>query len=258
MITIIASLAGAWSNRRLERHSERWGHLTEAQIGYVVTTVYTLLGLLVGFTFSIAMDRYQQRRELVVQDASAIEQLYLRAQLLDEPHRSRISDTAVRLAENHVRLAAARHDDSHAARLISEDRLLLRDLWMDAVPAYQSIRTLEFSSSFVDSVNKVITIDAERKAARQAQIPRSIILLLIFYSIVAAVLLGAVMNSRKGEWISIGLIGLSTLALMLVTDINRPVEGTIREPDEPMLQMLERLKEGPPATYQKLATATPR
>ena len=46
---------------------------------------------------------------------------------------------------------------------------------------------------------------------------------------------------------------LNILALMVITDINRPVEGTIRESQQPMEQMLQRLRANPPAVY--LATA---
>ena len=248
-----AVLVGAWLSQRVDRLPDRWGHLTETQIGYVVTTVYTLLGLLIGFTFSVAVERFQYRRELVVRDAAAIEQLYLRAQLLEEPHRSRFSDLLVRYAANHIELAQVRREDAHAAKLLAQDNMLERDLWTATVPAFQSIRSIDFSSSFVDSVNEVIAIDVERKAVRSGAIPRAIIVLLIFYSLIAAALLGAVMKSRKGEIVSVVLLGLSTMALMLIADINRPVEGTIRESQEPMKRMLERLRANPPAVYQELA-----
>lgn len=253
LVTVAAAYAGWRLSRWFASNPGRWGQLTESQEGYIITTVYTLLGLLVGFTFSIAVDRYQDRRELVIRDATSIEQLYLRAQLLDEPHRTRFSNLLVRYAENHLALAKVRHDDIQAKTLIAEDQLLQQDLWTATVPAFQNIRTLDFSSSFVDSVNDVIRTDAERQAARRAQIPRTVILLLIFYSIVAAALLGAIMKSRKGEIASVFLLALSVLALMLITDMNRPVEGTIHEPQEPMERMLARLKASPPAVYQRLA-----
>lgn len=232
---------------------DRWGRLSETQIGYVVTSVYALLGLLVGFTFNIAVDRYESRRELVVRDATAIEQLYLQAQLLAEPHRSRFSNLLVRYSENHLELAQAELNHAETAKLIAEDDALKRDLWTATVPAFQSIRTIDFSSSFVDSVNEVIRTDAERKEIRRAQIPLTIIYLLMLYSIIAAGLLGAVMKSRKGELVSIVLLGLSTMALMLIADINRPVNGTVHESQEPMEQMLHRLQATPPPVYQRLA-----
>jgi hypothetical protein len=250
---VAAALAGDWLSRWADRMPDRWGRLTETQVGYVVTTVYALLGLLIGFTFSVAVERFQYRRELVVRDAVAIEQLYLRAQLLEEPHRSRFSNLLVRYAENHIALAQARRDQARTASLLSQDEAFQRDLWIATVPAFQSIRTIDFSSSFVDSVNEVINTDAERNAVRRAEIPRTIIHLLMLYSIIAAALLGAVMKSRKGEVVSIVLLALSTMALMLIADINRPVDGTIHESQEPMIRMLEQLRANPPPVYQKLA-----
>lgn len=249
-ITVAATVAGGWLGKRADRMPVQWGHLSEAQTGYVVAAVYTLLGLLVGFTFSIAVERYQLRRELVVQDANAIEQLYLQAQLLGEPDRSRFSALLVQYAENHIALGHAHHENAETANLIASDGALQRDLWRATVSAFRTIRTIDFSSTFVDSVNGVIRIDAERKAVRQGQIPYPIILLLMIYSITAAGLLGAVMNSRKGEIISVVLLFFSTLALMVIADLNRPVEGLIRESQQPMEQMLARLKANPPAKYQ--------
>ena len=74
--------------------------------------------------------------------------------------------------------------------------------------------------------------------------------LLCFF--VAAAVLGGVMKTRKGRQFNLVLLGLNILALMLVADINRPVGGTIREPQEPMERMLARLKASPPEVYQRL------
>lgn len=253
LCTGACALAGARLARVIAEKPGHWANLTEAQEGYVVGTVYTLLGLLIGFTFALAVDRYEARRQLVIQDANAIEELYLRAQLLDEPHRTRFSNLLVRFTENHLQLAEQARDGPATARLVADDQDMLRDIWTATVPAFQSIRTIDFSSSFVDSVNQVIRADADRKEARRAEIPTTVILMLIFYSLIAAVLLGAVMKGPKGEAISIIMLALSVLALMLIVDINRPVGGTIRESQEPMKLMLKRLQANPPPVYQRWA-----
>lgn len=252
LATIAAALAGGRFSAWLARREPGWGKLTDSQEGYVITTVYTLLGLLVGFTFSLAIDRYQDRRQLVTAHATAIEQVYLQAQLLGQPHRTRFSNLLVRYAETQLEIARMRYDSPEAERLLADDSAQERDLWTITVPAFESIKSTDFSSTFIQSVNDLLRIDAERSAARRAEIPRPVLGLLILYSIVAAALLGAVMKSRKGYVVSIFLLGLSTLALVLITDLNRPVEGTIREPQEPMERMLARLKANPPAVYQRL------
>ena len=251
------ALAGARISSWVSDKPGHWAKLTEAQEGYVVATVYTLLGLLIGFTFAMAVERFETRRQLVVQDADSIEELYLRAQLLDEPHRTRFSNLLVGYTENHIQLAQTHGDEAAAAKLIADDQRLLRDLWTATIPAFQSIRSLDFSSSFVDSVNQVIRADADRKAARRAQIPPTVIVMLIFYSLVAAALLGGVMKGRKGQVASIIMLGLSVLVLMLIVDINRPVSGTIHESQEPMQRMLMRLQANPPAVYQRWAQPGP-
>jgi hypothetical protein len=255
LLLLVATLACAIAASRFNRWYAKKStpSLTDAQEGYVVTSVYALLGLLVAFTFNVAVERYQARRQLVIEDANAIQSLYLKAQLLDEPHRSRFSELMIRYAENHLQLAQARNDDADARQLVAQDNVLIRDIWTATIPAFQSIKTIDFSTSFVDAANDLVKVDNNRKTARQLQIPTTIIVVLILYSLVAAAVLGAAMKTRKGEQISFGLLILNVLALMLVVDINRPVDGTIHESQEPMERTLAQMKANPPAVYQRLA-----
>src|SRR5271170_7615527 len=48
----------------------------------MVGAVFALLGLLIAFTFSGAADRFNHRRELIVEEANAIGKAYLRVDLL--------------------------------------------------------------------------------------------------------------------------------------------------------------------------------
>ncbi|HEY5723491.1 MAG TPA: hypothetical protein VIT45_14335 [Allosphingosinicella sp.] len=251
-----AMLAAAWLGAAFSQWRQRRGGrgaISEAQEGYVLTSVYTLVGLLLAFTFGMALDRFDQRRGLVLRDATAIETLYVDARLLPEPHRSRISDLLVRHARNHIELAQARKDDADANRLLSESQSLLDELREAAVPAFDSIRNIDFSSTFVESLHEVIKADAARKAARRATIPETIILLLMFYSLIAAAVLGAIMRRRRAEALSVALLALFVLAFMLLNDINRPVSGTIRESQEPMQRMFDRINRHSPSAPQPAA-----
>ena len=250
--TVACTYAGVELSRRISRLRGEGGDLSESQQGYVVSSVFGLLALLVAFTFALSMDRYQTRRQLVVQEANAIEAVYLKAQLLDEPHRTRFASLLIDYTENRLVLAEVRRDDARAQRLLEKDSSILRDLWIATVPAFQSVKTLDFSTSFVEAVTDLVKVDGERKALRRSQIPTTIVLVLIFYSLVAAAVLGGVMKTRKGRQFSIVLLALNILALMLITDMNRPVEGTIRESQAPIEQMLGRLRANPPAVYQRL------
>jgi hypothetical protein len=251
LLLLGAMVAASWTGAGFTALRRRYGGaesgMTETQQGHVLTSVYTLVGLLFAFTFGMAIDRFEQRRVLVLQDATAIETLYTDAQLLPEPHRTRFSNLLVRYAQNHIDLAKAQEGDPQANRLIAESEALSAQLRQALVPAFDSIRTLDFSSSFVDAANEVIRTDAARRAARRAQIPESIILLLVFYTLIAAVALGSFVGSHRGTLVDLALMGLFVLTFMLLSDINRPTFGTVRENQAPMERMLERIKRLPPS-----------
>jgi hypothetical protein len=88
------------------------------QEGYIVSAVLGLLALLLGFTFSMAADRFDARRLLVLDEANAIGTAYLRAQLLPEPHRTRTSELLVRYTDNRIALAKAKPLCAEQARLL--------------------------------------------------------------------------------------------------------------------------------------------
>src|SRR5436305_63291 len=56
-------------------------------LGVLQAGLLGLLGLLLGFTFAMAVSRYDARKEVVITGANAIGTTYLRAQLLPAPQQ---------------------------------------------------------------------------------------------------------------------------------------------------------------------------
>ena len=120
------------------------------------------------------------------------------------------------------------------------------------MPAFETIRGIDFSSSFVDSVNRVVELDATRKAARTAQIPGPVFGVMFIYAIATAFVLGTILTGPYGMTATVLLIGLFTLAFALLSDINQPVTGIIRESQQPMELLRETMRRAPPATFDRL------
>jgi len=252
-VLVLAILGGYALRRRNDRIDASIGEChNDTQEGYIVSAVLTLLGLLIGFTFALAVDRYEERRLLVIDGANAVETLYLRAQLLDEPHRTRISTVTTLYTENQIRLANA--EGTEGERLLERNHHLIRMLWTVTVPAFDTIRGIDFSSSFVDSVNQVIALDTARKANRRATIPGPVFAVLFVYTIVAAGILGYVLIGRRGRVVGSLLLGLFILALLLLGDFNRPISGVVNESQEPMERVLAAMRASPPGTFEGLRT----
>ena len=104
---IAAVMIGEIARRHRKTETPRKGSSDAESCEHAITlsSVLGLLALLVAFTFSLALDRFDTRRANVLLEANAIGTTYLRAQLLEQPHRARISKLLTDYTD--VRLAAA-------------------------------------------------------------------------------------------------------------------------------------------------------
>lgn len=222
----------------------------EGQEGYIVSAVLGLLALLMGFTFSLAVDRFEARRLLVLEEANAIGTTYLRAQLLTEPHRARMSDLLVRYTDNRILLARAQPGPEQQQRLEVNDGLII-DMWAATSAAFETIKGLDFSSTYLDSVNNVIDLDSARKAARQARVPPAVFAVLFIYIAVTSAVLGYVLLGLRGRLAAGFLMALLTLSLVLIVDIDRPVGGGVTEGQLPMESLQKFLKAQPASVFDR-------
>jgi len=233
-------------NRRKAEKVRKWSHDYE---GYIVSSVLGLLAILLGFTFSLAINRYEQRRELVISHANAIGTTYLRAQLLGPPHRERLSKLLVDYTDNLIALGSARRGQTSA--LLAKDDAFLTDIWAATAAAFDSIRSTSLSISLTQTTNDMIDLDSTRRSVRIIHIPREVFGVLLIYLIGAAGVLGYVLAEGPGRFAGGFILVLLSLSLLLIIDIDRPASGIIREDQTPMLLLRDSLKKQPPAVFDR-------
>lgn len=107
-VCMLAREAGARLYRWRRARNSAIGESSIAAQAHIVAAIFGLLAFVIGFTFSIALERFDTRRGLVIEEANAISTAYLRSSLLDEPDRSLMQKT-LRDAENTSRLCANSH-----------------------------------------------------------------------------------------------------------------------------------------------------
>src|SRR5689334_20478011 len=168
----------------------------QSQEGMVVSGVLVVLGLLLGFTFSLAIQRFEQRRMLVVTEANAIGTSYLRAQLLDEPDRTRLSQLLVAYTDNRIELGSEPSSSERKALVQKNDRLLTQ-IWAAVSAALDTPKGKSLSTPLTLTFNELIDLDTERKVARTASIPGLVLLMLYVFLIVTAGVVGFVLSGRR-------------------------------------------------------------
>jgi hypothetical protein len=219
----------------------------DGQEAYVVSAVLGLLALLMGFTFSLALDRFEDRRELVLQEANAIGTAYLRAQFLEEGDRDEASAIIAAYAENRLELAGPITE--RTPDLLTTNNQLLVDLWSKTVNVPENSGNTPVTGLFISSVNDVIDLDAARKNARAAKVPSAVYSALLIYIFIAAAILGYSLVGFWARFAALVLFFLLNLSMMLIVDIDRPLVGMLREQQQPMEDLVAFLQARPPGSF---------
>jgi len=227
---LLALEAGAWWGRRQAARSvARAGKAdskSDAQ-GYIIGSIFGLLAFLIGLTFSMALDRYDDRRGWVAEEATAISTAYLRADLFDEPYRSTLRSS---LREyTHARILPDHMPSAEADRRAAENESIRNRLWLETRAAVFPVRETELGSYFVEAMNYALDVGTRRALAGRAHVPAQILDMLFLYLIVAAAVLGMLLGreGNRQRSLSTMLIVLFVLGIVLILDLDRPRAGSI-------------------------------
>jgi hypothetical protein len=223
------------------------------QESYLIGSMLGLLALLLAFSLSIAIDRHDERRQLVVQEANAIGTAYLRAQLLDEPHRTRLSKLLIDYTD--IRLALAEAEPGQVGVLLAQNDRLLTDIWAGVVAARESALAHGISTPVLSAFNEVIDLDTERKMSRRLRVPSAVLELVLGFLALTAGVLGYVLEERRSRLGAAFLFVLLSLYVSILADFNRPTSGRIKESQEPMELLRASLKAQPSVAFDRFKVA---
>lgn len=220
----------------------RRGRPSDTDNGHILSGILGLLALLIAFTFGLALDRYETRRELVTAEANAIGTADMRVRLLNPPEATRLTALYRAYAETRLRYGEADAAGKPALRKASAD--LRTQIQTEALAALSPFRTTPLAVVVTPAINESLDVGAAREAAHDARLPSEVLLALVIYALVAAGVLGADAAHRRGATTLMFL--LLTLALTLILDLDRPRGGAIVVSQAPMARLVESLKSTPP------------
>jgi hypothetical protein len=224
---VAARELGYWLHRRRSANGVPAG-----EDGFTLTSVLGLLALLVSFTFSMSLSRYDTRRELVLQESNAIGTTWLRVQLLDDGARNELNPLMRSYVAERIVYGSAKADDEQNASYARASAIQGR-LWQAMERDIGPIRTTPLYSLVVSATNDMFDLAASRKAARAAHIPQRVLVVLLIYTLFVAFLVGY--EKGRSRWASTMLFVLLLIAAALILDIDQPVRGAVQVSQQPML-----------------------
>src|SRR4249919_1557076 len=144
-----------------------------------------LLALMIAFTFSMALSRFEARRDAVLNEANSIGTTALRARLLPEPNRTE----TLKLLQEYVqiRLDIVQSGTSLVERMAAVDRsnALQQSLWQQAKVVAANDKGLIPTGLFIASLNVMIDDQGKRLAALRSRVPNIVLLALFAIAAVA-------------------------------------------------------------------------
>ncbi|HUN68853.1 MAG TPA: DUF4239 domain-containing protein [Burkholderiales bacterium] len=209
----------------------RYGEAGQPNIGSLESAVFALMGLLIAFTFSGALSRFDARRAQAVDEANAIGTAYLRIDLLPAAAQPKLREafreyTDARIA-TYKKLA-----DAAAARLeVARSQRLQSEIWAQSVAAARLPDGRPSAEMLmVPALNQMFDITTVRFAATQIHPPTIVYAMLIGLALAAALLAGyQSAGDKTRDWVhQIGFAAIVSFTVYVILDIEYPRLGWVR------------------------------
>jgi hypothetical protein len=232
--------------RRLGRRRQgRDEEGARAGLGAVEGAVFALLGLLIAFTFSGAAERFDARRQLIVQEANATGTAWLRLDLLPANAQPALRDLFRRYLD--LRLAAYRKmPDIEAAREeLNRANALQGEIWNKAVTACQESPN-PLKAQLIPPLNEMFDIATTRTMATKIHPPAIIFVMLGILALTSSLLAGyAMAGGKTRSWIHVvGFALIMATTVYVILDLEFPRLGIIRIDafDEVLVELRQSMK----------------
>ncbi|SDJ53492.1 hypothetical protein [Aliiruegeria lutimaris] len=203
-----------------------------------------LLGLLLGFAFSSALGWREERQAALVQEAAAISTAFLTASLVNDPGRSDLQSQL--LAYANTRIASRADIGSMEAWNAFLERTLEAQakVWPATMQAIGGTTSDPIRAAVVRSVTDMLDAHTYRLAAAAEQIPPPAKLMIFLASVVAIFVVGnrTAMQGKTLTWHVFAFAGLLSVVMIVIFDLDRALEGTMRVNTDTMLATIRDME----------------
>ncbi|CAE6807119.1 hypothetical protein [Paraburkholderia nemoris] len=231
----LSARIGATFVRRRKQEAD-----TRKDFGVILVATLALLGLVIGFGFSIAISQYDLRKSYEETEANAIGTEYVRADLLPAADAAKLCGLLSRYLDQRVLFCGTR-DALQLQQLNTDTAQLQTDLWF-AVRAPAAAQPTPVVAIAVSGMNDVLNSEGYAQAAWRSRIPISAWCLMAAVAICCNALVGYGVRNRKAEAVRLLTLPLVvSISFMLIADIDSPRAGIIRVNAQHLISLAESL-----------------
>jgi ABC-type multidrug transport system fused ATPase/permease subunit len=241
-ISMAAILLPVWLGKLYGSYiRKKNGETGNESIGAAVGATLGLLAFMLGFAFQMVSNRFDKRKELMINEISDIRSTHMYAGLIPEPMRSNARRMIVEYVDIRVDF---RRDVSKLQEAKSRSQQILDSLWSYSEALAAQDRSSEAYSLFTSSVNAMVNSFNQRiTVVYQSRLPKGVLVVLVFVGILSMLMLGYQFGiSGNVKLIVILLLGITFSAVLwLIFALDHPEAGLIKLNEAPLITLQEQL-----------------
>jgi hypothetical protein len=207
----------------------------------ILAATLTLLGLIIGFSFSMAISRYDQRKTYEEEEANAIGTEYVRADLLPAAEAAKLRALLKSYLDQRIMFYRTR-DERHLRQVDTNTVQLKNELWATA-QAPAAAQPTPVIALAVSGMNDVLNSQGYTQAAWRNRIPIAAWGLMFMIAIFCNLLIGYGARRPEGEAMLFLVLPLVvSISFFLIAEIDSPRAGVIRVNPQNLLSLSQSLQ----------------
>ncbi len=241
VVTFVVLWLASWVGAGIRKRREAMSAEERDDLGVILAGTLTLLGLIIGFTFSMAINRYDQRKNYEEEEANATGTEYLRADFLPAATAARVQELLKEYLGERVRFYQTR-DAEELRRVNARTSELQAELWNEVKTPAQADHSAVLGLT-VAGMNDVLNRQGYTQAAWWNRIPIAAWGLMWAIAICCNLMLGSYIRPEKDHWLRLTVMPLVVaVSFMLIADIESPRGGLIRVKPQNLMSLQQSWK----------------
>ena len=239
-ISLIAFLSSTAAGAAFFRNRENLDNKLSDGYNIILGATLTFLSLIVGFSFSMAVGRYDQRKLYEEAESNAIGTEYVRVDLLPAADSARIHTLLKAYIDQRVLFYVAK-DENRIQSINARTGELQNDLW-SAVKIPAAAQPTPIMALSVSGMNDVLNSQSYTQAAWWNRIPIAAWALMAAIGIVSNILVGYGTRQLKPRYMLPFVVpAIMSISFFLISDIDSPRGGIIHVVPQNLLSLAESL-----------------
>jgi hypothetical protein len=227
VVSFLLLWLSGWIGTSFRKRKHLSDDATGADAGLVLGATLTLLALIIGFTFSMAISRYEQRKNYEEAEANAIGTEYARADLLPPADAQKVRTLLANYTDQRILFYTTR-DGEQLRRVNAAVAQLQAELWSSVVKPATTQQTA-VTALVLSGMNDVLNSQGYTQAAWWNRIPPSAWGLMVVIGLCCNLLIGYCIRRTGMEFVVfLVLTVVLSISFFLIADIDSPRRGIIR------------------------------